>query len=156
MKQLPLAAALAMGLASPLAAQEMMNASNALEMLISVRDLGYRATLEQDSLDDPMIVSTSSSHRFIVLFYGCTDNLNCQSIQLSTSFTLSEPLPADAMNQWNSENRYGRAYLDDKNDLILRYEINMTGAGISKEVFDDNFAIWESQLIDFKEHINYP
>jgi hypothetical protein len=155
MKRILMAAAFAMGLATPVAAQEMINASNALDVVGAVRDLGYRAVLEKDSVDDPMISSKASGLNFVILFYGCTDHQNCQSIQLSTSFTLSEPLPDDAMNRWNSENRYGRAYLDDENDPILRYEINMTGAGISREVFDDNIDIWESLLSDFKEHIDF-
>ena len=59
------------------------------------------------------------------------------------------------MNEWNVANRYGRAYIAEDNDLVIRYEFNMRGAGISKEVFDDNFDIWESLLSDFKEHINF-
>ncbi len=155
MKHTVLTAALVAGLTSPLAAQEMINASNALDVLVAVRDLGYRATLEKDSVDDPMISSKASGLNYVILFYGCTDHQNCQSLQFSSSFDLTDGTTAEAMNAWNNENRYGRAYIDENNDPVIRYEFNMVGVGISKEVFNDNFEIWESLLNDFKIHINF-
>ena len=133
----------------------MINASDALDVALAVRELGYKAILEKDSVGDPMISSKMSGLNFVILFYGCTDHLNCQSLQFSSSFDLTEGSSAAAMNEWNVANRYGRAYVDEDNDPIIRYEFNMRGAGISTEVFEDNFAIWDSLPSDFKDHIEW-
>jgi len=155
MKRTILTAALILGLGNTANAQEMINASDALDIVIAVRDLGYRATLEKDSVDDPMISSKASGLNFVVHFYGCTDHRDCQSIELTAGFSVEEASSTEAMNKWNAEIRYGRAYLDAENNPTIRYEINMAGAGISKDVFNSNFDIWETLLSDFKEHINY-
>lgn len=147
--------ALLTALSTPVGAQELINANDALTILEAVRDLGYRAVLERDTVDDPMITSKAAGLNFVILFYGCKDHLNCTSIQFSSSFTLTDGTDAKAMNAWNVENRYGRAYMDKDGDAIIRYEFNMVGDGISMEVFNDNFEIWESLLNDFKAHIKF-
>ncbi len=136
-------------------AQDLINASDALDVAVAVRELGYKATLEKDTIGDPMITSKASGLNFVILFYGCTEHRNCQSLQFSSSFTLNDGTTASAMNKWNNANRYGRAYMTDDGDAVIRYEFNMTGAGISHDVFKDNFDIWESLLNDFKVHIDF-
>lgn len=155
MKRTLIAAALIIGLGSTANAQEMISASKALEIVVAIRDMGYRALLEKDSFGDPMITSKASGLNYIIVFHECTDNKDCRSIQLSASFTLLEPTTADVMNEWNNTKRYGRAYLDEDNDPTISFDINMSGAGISKEAFNNSLDIWESLLSDFKGHIKF-
>jgi hypothetical protein len=58
------------------------------------------------------------------------------------------------MNDWNSNNRWVRAYSDSKNDPWLEMDVDLSPGG-TKEGLDDEFAIWRDMLTDFKKYINW-
>lgn len=158
MKRIKLAAiCLSLTLGSQTHAQEMINPTDALDIAVAIRDLGYKATLEKDSVGDPIIRSKAAGINFSILFYDCTDNRDCESLQFSAGFNLADGTSTQSMNEWNRAKRYGKAHIDDENDPFLRYDFNFggAGAGISMTTFEENFEIWESLLNDFKEHIDW-
>ncbi len=149
------AIALAIFMTGAASAEENVRSTDPVGMAVTLRDLGYRATLEKDSVGDPMIVSKAAGLNFIILFYDCTDGQDCRSIQFSSSFTLNDSLSQTALNQWNLEKRYAKAHINDEGEIYLKYDVNMDGGGLSTANFGDTFDIWESLLADFKAHIDF-
>ncbi len=156
MKRALAIASLSLILAAPVAmAQEMISPKNVLDVAEVVRDLGYKAKVEKDSVGDPMISSKAAGLNYAIFFYSCEDGASCQSIQLSASFTLNESSARPDLNEWNKINRYAKAHEAEDGDILLKYDINMWGAGISRDAFVESLNVWERQLNDFKIHIDW-
>jgi len=154
-RQILTALALSVATATSVAAQDMIKATDPLGMAIALRDLGYKATLDKDTLGDPMIVSKAQGLNFVILFYDCTDNADCRSIQYSSSFTLTDGIDPNTLNAWNLDKRYAKTYINDEGEIYLKYDVNLDGGGIQLETFKDNFDIWDSLLGEFKDHIDF-
>ncbi len=137
--------------------QENINPTNPLNIASAIRDLGYKALLEKDSEGDPVVRSKIDGTNFSIFFYDCINGADCESLQFSAGFNLTDGSNLAAMNDWNRRKRYGKAHLDDDNDPFLRYDFNLggSGAGISNVTFEENFLTWEILIRDFKAHINW-
>ena len=57
-----------------------------------------------------------------------------------------------AVNRWNQENRYGRAFLDAEGDPILQYDIDLEG-GATKEVILEAQKTFRTLVEDFNESV---
>jgi hypothetical protein len=115
---------------------------------------GYRAELTKDESGDPMIRSASSGTNFIILFYGCTANRNCATVQFYAGFTEPKSASIDSLNTWNANNRFGRAYLSDKGAARLEMDVDLDDGGMSAALFEDNVEFWIAILASFEKHIS--
>jgi len=115
---------------------------------------GYKAALTEDSVGDPLIESAAQGVDFSVFFYECTQNADCGAIQFYAGFDLSEAYPIAQINQWNTENRYLRAYLDDEDDPRIEMDMKLRG-GITDENFRAALDAWTSSLGGFLIHIGW-
>ena len=116
-------------------------------------DEGYRAKLGTDPVGDPMITSATAGYDFDIMFYDCTDNTDCRSIQFYAGFTEPDHGTVEDMNAWNAQNRYARAYRDEEGDAILRMDVTMDGDGVGREVFMANLELWNTLMSDFVDFI---
>jgi hypothetical protein len=123
-------------------------------MAAAVSALGFRAALERDEYDDPIIRSAAEGLNFSIIFYGCTDGADCGSIQFSAWFDLDARATAAAMNAWNRKVRFGQTFIDDEGDPHLQLDIEMAG-GLPRANFDALFVRWQSLLGTFKDHIDW-
>lgn len=115
---------------------------------------GYRAELTKDNSGDPMIRSASSGTNFVILFYGCTANRACATVQFFAGFTDYKNASITALNAWNAKNRFGRAYLSDKGAARLEMDLDLDDGGMSTALFEDNVEFWVSILANFEKHIS--
>jgi hypothetical protein len=129
-------------------------ASDPAGMAAAVSALGFRAALERDEYDDPIIRSAAEGLNFSIIFYGCTDGADCGSIQFSAWFDLDARATAAAMNAWNRKVRFGQTFIDDEGDPHLQLDIEMAG-GLPRANFDALFVRWQSLLGTFKDHIDW-
>ena len=119
-----------------------------------MRRAGFRAEMATDGVGDPMIRSAASGKLFRVMFYECTNNEDCRSIQFRAAFDLADGTTADRMNEWNENERWTRAYVDDEGDPILEYDVNFEG-GVSPDNFQDSLRVWERSLGRFIRHVDW-
>lgn len=119
-----------------------------------IRDLGYRATIEEDGVGDPMIKSSVSGTDITIFFYGCTDNAACKSLLFKVGYDLTDGTTLDVINDWNVSALFGRSYMDDEDDPWLEMAVNMDG-GVSRRNFEDTFDWWEVAVGQFEEHIDF-
>lgn len=152
---LTIATCLSLALPVPALAAEMISPRNAIDIAEMIREKGYKAVLKKDSVGDPMISTRASGLNYIILFYSCDDGNNCGSVQLSVAFTLDGNTARPDLNEWNRQKRYAKAYFDQDGDIVLRYDINMWGEGVSRDSFDESLNVWERLLDEFKEYIDW-
>lgn len=124
------------------------------EVVKWLQDGGYKAELTKDDTGDPMIKSAAGGVNFIIYFYDCTAKPRCKAIQFSASFDLKQPMSAAKINEWNTKNRYLKAYIDDEGDPYVQYDVNLN-AGRTKAVLDDDFGVWTSMIDDFTTFIGW-
>ena len=103
----------------------------------------------------PLIRSASSGTNFMILLYNCTDGKDCTTIQYYVGFDMKDGAQLDLVNRWNSDMRFGRAYIDDEKDPRLKMDVNLDKGGVSRGNFLDNFSVWLTLLDSFKKHIGW-
>jgi hypothetical protein len=131
-----------------------MGAANPAGLVATLQAEGYRASLTTDGGGDPKIESSTSGVNFLIYFYGCTNNTNCQDLQFAAGFDKNEPLSASHMNEWNRTKFVGSAHIDDEGDPHI--EMFVPGmAEMSISTLKRALGRWDSALGQFKTHIGW-
>ncbi|MBO6719725.1 MAG: YbjN domain-containing protein [Rhizobiaceae bacterium] len=126
-----------------------IHASNPEGIASILRGFGS-ALVGTDSYGDPKIDGRSAGEEYTVLFYGCTDNIDCRSIAFWTYWTVEVDL--DRVNEWNKRERYGKLYVDNDGDLALEMDVNLSH-GMDTRTFDEIANIWAGMLDDVKSNV---
>lgn len=132
---------------------QMVRPQSPASVVKAMQDAGYRAELTKDDTGDPMIRSTSEGTTFAIFFYGCTENTDCRTLQFYAGY--SDPTNASLadMNKWNTENRFGRAYVTDEGGARVEMDVDLDDGGISALLFQDNLEFWVLTMSKFEEFI---
>lgn len=113
---------------------------------------GYKAILNKDSTGDPRIESAASGSRFFLNFYGCKDNVNCTTITFYAGWS-GVKVTLEQINNWNTNKRFSRAYLDKDGDPVIEFDVDLDDGGMSQDLFVDNVQFFENSIGGFKKHI---
>ncbi|MGL5008264.1 MAG: YbjN domain-containing protein [Paracoccaceae bacterium] len=133
---------------------DMIDATSPEAIAALLQEAGYRATVGVDNVGDPMIESSAAGADYTIYFYGCDNARNCQSLQFSSGYDLERGTSFQAMNDWNSTQRFGYAYLDNESDPYVNMDVNLA-YGVSTDNLRDVFLVWDQVLSDFQGHINW-
>ncbi|MGE8618184.1 MAG: DUF945 family protein [Achromobacter spanius] len=114
-------------------------------------DMGITAN-KMDGNEGPVLVldagNTGASD--LRLEFLCNDfTEKCLDLVMTATYKTKKPMPLKAINSWNQEYRWTRAYLDDKNQAVLQMDMNAEG-GIGKE----NLQILLNTFISIAEDFN--
>jgi hypothetical protein len=134
---------------------QMVRAQDPGSLVQALQGAGYSARVGTDKVGDPMITSGASGTNFQIFFYNCTNHLQCATVQFHSGYDLSTPVSLERINEWNSSQRFGRAYLDKENDPILEMDVDLDDGGLAPLLFIDNIEFWTSVLGRFEKHIGY-
>lgn len=124
-------------------------------VVAAMQEFGYTATLETDSLGDPKISSRVSQSNFVVLFFGCTDNVDCASIQFYVGYDLTDSFSALKANEWNRTQLFTKATIDDEGDPALEMDVNLDFDGSGADNFQDVLDIWRISVEQFEDFIDF-
>jgi hypothetical protein len=117
---------------------------------------GYTVEIKQTK-DGRFIRSTrgKENYEFSVFFYGCDANTtnNCKSVQLYAGFSPKTKPTLEALNEYASENRWGRVYRDDEGDPVVEMDIDLEKGGMSEALFLDNLEYFEAVMERFGEYV---
>ena len=132
-------------LTAPLSAvaQNLVMADNPDKVLEIARGFGS-AELESASDGSPRIRGRMEGTNYSVLFYGCEDGKDCTTIQF-WMYTNAPQNPLLALNNWNRDRRFGKAYIDADGDVVIEMDVNLLG-GVSPKNLDDTFDWWRIVL----------
>lgn len=134
--------------AVPAPAVGMMQDFNLEDVASMLDDMGYTVT-RADGTDGPVLVlnpgTTGASD--LRLEFLCNDfTEKCLDLVLTATYSTKKPMTLKAINAWNQEYRWSRAYLDDKNQAVLQMDMNAEG-GLGK----DNLQILLNTFISIAE-----
>jgi Putative bacterial sensory transduction regulator len=107
---------------------------------------GYRALIDDSSLDLPIVNSASSGQAFmIVVGRQSTDEFAHAYVFLCCvpdhSWTLKK------INEWNAGPSFTTAYIDENDCAVLKMRIMAKDTTTEKFLF--HFALWNSDLAEF-------
>lgn len=136
-------------------AAQMVKAQDPQTLVRALQDAGYAAALGTDGVGDPMITSGVSGTNFRILFYNCTANRDCATVQFHQAYKVGTPIDLPKLNEWNSTKRFGRAYLDKDSDPVLAMDVDLDDGGVSAALFIDNVQFWASVLSQFERFIGH-
>jgi len=140
------------GLTAPAIAAD-VQAQDPASVVSAMQEAGYRAQLTTDDVGDPLIRSSSGGTDFLVLFYNCTDNTDCRTIQFYVGFSEPNSATIQSMNTWNKDNRFGRAYYDD-GIARLEMDLDLDDGGVSRALFEDNLEYWALVMSKFEDYVS--
>lgn len=147
-----LGGALAIGVAFSAQAQSLIDGSQVDEILNAARGYGA-ATLDSQSNGDPKISGKIEGISYQVFFMNCTDNKDCEDLNFYAGF-LDNKQTLEAINAWNRDKRFGKAYLDSDLDAVIEFDINLEH-GVSQKNLDAAFSLWSLVLDQYATYIGY-
>jgi len=128
------------------------------EQMIAALESAGATDLEEttDDQGDPMINASYEGISFAVLFYNCRDR-GCEWGQFRASFErsdLSHREMLDIVNEWNTEWVFGKAYVNEEQDLLLEQPFVVQG-GVSQKNLNHNTDEWLIALKRYAETLGW-
>lgn len=111
------------------------------------------ATLDTQFNGDPLINVVSGDIMYQIYFRNCTANANCEDLNFYAGFSQNRP-SLELINTWNSDKRFGRAYLDEDGDAVVEMDIDLV-QGVSMDYLVSQLEIWAQVVDAFGSHIGY-
>lgn len=126
-----------------------------LERMIS--DSGYNARVDKDSQGDPMIIADSVDDGFTVMFFGCEKSGGiaerlCTDVEFSAAYTVDRRPALAKLNQWNTEQGFGKVYLRDDGKVVLEMPLNLADR-VSESFVISSLEWWYSTLNTFDQYM---
>lgn len=117
---------------------------------------GYQAKLVTDE-DTPYIESAAAGAKFYIYLENCKQKQDCQDLMFRSSYDRKEenPVKVDAVNKFNADHRWGRAYLDKESNPVLELDVLFTDQLIDEKMFGEAISVWVETLGKFHKAIEY-
>lgn len=153
LKSLVIGAVLASSAVATAAWADEVRSDDPSSLVRVMQNAGYRAELTKDNSGDPMIKSSASGSDFAILFYGCKSNRNCTTVQFFAGFKDPDNGSLSALNKWNADNRFGRAYQSDSGSARIEYDLDLDMGGMSAALFRDNLDVFVSLMDRYRKYV---
>lgn len=116
---------------------------------------GYGSvTMDTSSSGDPMISGKIEGVSYYLFFRNCSaEHTDCEDLNFYAGF-LDNKQTLDAVNAWNRDKRFGKAYLDSDLDAVIEYDVNIE-YGVTRENLDSTFSVWSLILKQFADYIGF-
>ena len=144
--------ALLLGLAVQPAAAQTLDGS-AVDDIVAIAKGYGDATLETQDNGQPRIAGNVNGIPYQVFFLNCSDDGACEDLNFYAGFAGVKPA-MDAMNAWNRDKRFGRAYLDSDLDAVIESDLNLE-YGVSRDNLNAAFGVWSLVLAEFAGYVGY-
>jgi len=113
------------------------------------------AERQPDDADGPWIRGEMDSVVYTISFLNCTNGQNCTSLQFRAWWDTQGDIPVEAMNDWNRERRFSDAYIDERGNATIEFDVNLAG-GVTAVNFDDTVQWWQAVLREFESTVIDP
>lgn len=119
------------------------------------KDEGASVEVTTDSVGDPNLKVEYYGSDFSVYYYGCSDNTNCDAIQFFSGYQTDGSVRLVKANEWNTENRFTRAYISDEGAARIEMDVFLGEDGMTPDDFAKTVSIWTRAMQDFEEFIDW-
>jgi len=143
--------ALAAGAAGAQSGDTVVTTLGGRELLDLLRDQGVAPELGRDSEGDPTISFKVEGLKCVIFFYNC-EHGRCRSFKYASGFSMKKKPSLAAVNAWNRERRFARAFLDDEQDPHLQMDVDLDG-GVTRTHLVETLSTWRAVLTLFAERI---
>ena len=116
---------------------------------------GLEPELTRDDVNDPLIHIDFYGREFSIYFYGCTDGTDCTSIQFFSGYRTDGAVRISQINQWNTEQRYAKAYLTETGAARIELDVFLGESGMNGDDFAGLLSRWVRQQADFETFIDW-
>ena len=116
---------------------------------------GLENTLTTDDVGDPKIKVDYYGTSVPIYFYGCRENRNCTEIQLFSGYKTEGGVRLSKINEWNTNNRFARAYITEEGSARIEHDIYLGSAGLSGDDFAAVMGLWVTKVLEFEEFIDW-
>jgi len=135
--------------ALPAAAQTVTATPSSIAAALQRAGLSAKINAPDDG-SAPYIESTTNGTAFAVFLLNCTNGKNCSTVQFFAGFP-DNKATLSSINQWNTDNRFGRAYISDKGSARVEMDVDLDAAGgMSAALFADNLSVWVAVVAKYK------
>ena len=111
------------------------------------------ARLDRDPAGDPLVIGKLGETVYIIEFIGCDDGRDCLSMRFRASY--SRPgLSDQEMGDWNREERFLKAFLDEEGDPVIHMSVNLVG-GVTEPNLNAVFDRWTAFMGRFEDFIGW-
>jgi hypothetical protein len=134
-------------------------------IVTELKALGYSADVDKDESGDPRVSTKVDGYAWSIYFYECDDasslqDRQCGSYQFYSGYTPSKATPLQAINKWNKEERFAKAYtyLLQSNRMSSRIEIDVIVRGTDlspAKTFRAYFEVMKKKAIGFRKAIGF-
>lgn len=120
-----------------------------------VQEAGFRAKIGKTSDGLHQISSKTQGIDFYIYVVDCDTNLSkdCITLTFGAYLAPNTKLTADAMNQWNADRKFTRAFVDEAGDPSL--EMDVSTYGVTHKYLLDLIDVWDTRVGKFLDHINW-
>jgi hypothetical protein len=137
----------------------------------AIRDIGWAATIDQDSDGNPRIKTAVDRYDWTIVLRDCAPGANeerrCAWFQFLVDTETSSPVPTELINRWNKEFRYARASLlqgskigcSDPGSCTARIDIDVLVKGTKGDpakTFRAYFGIVRARADGFRAYLAKP
>ena len=138
-----------------LASAQMLVASNPDSLVEFFVEEGADVESTVDNAGDPKLKVEYYGSDFVLYFYDCTDNVDCKSIQFFSGYKTEGSVRKSKVNEWNSENRFARAYISESGSARIEHDLYLGNAGIDADDFAVLVSKWTKAEGEFEEFIDW-
>ncbi|UWQ28470.1 YbjN domain-containing protein [Leisingera sp. M523] len=119
------------------------------------RDEGASVELTTDGAGDPLLKTEYYGNSFTIIFYGCNSNTDCNSIQFYSGYVSKGSVRLAKTNQWNTDNRFARSYIDEDGDARIEMDVFLGDEGMNPDDFAQVVGLWTRRMTEFEEFIGW-
>lgn len=147
-----LAAALSFAPTQGARADDVIKSITPAQVADQLKALGYRAEIVEGQAARPFVRTGTGGHTVLILFYDCSGD-SCGSVQFYVGYRKTPKFTLAFVDRWNSERRYGKAYLNQTSgDLRFEYDLDLRG-GVSAGIVKQALALFEGMLARLDDFI---
>jgi len=110
---------------------------------------GHSPNIHNDSHGESIVSSSIDGVNFDIYFYACSAE-RCTSVQFAAGWTPLAKATPEAVNAWNRDQRYVKAYLDSSNNLWGEYDVDLTASPYPQ--LHKSLGRFDSKIVEFKAY----
>lgn len=133
-----------------------VSVTNPRSLSAALQEAGYKAKVVFGD-GNPYIDSAANGANFSISLENCKEHKDCQDAMFRSSYAKDDekPVTLEAINTFNRDHRWVRAYLDKDGDPVLEQDLLFTDQQMDKKMFEEAVTIWEDLMDDFHKAIDF-